>query len=88
MAEDIGADVPFFIIGRNRLCNRCGDIFEEIDSDKSNYIVIHPRIFNSTKAMFDKYDAANLDKKNMGIDKQNSFWSIFLNDNEQVKNFL
>ena len=29
----------------------------------------------------------NLDKKNMGIDKQNSFWSIFLNDNEQVKIF-
>ena len=26
-------------------------------------------------------------KKNMGIDKQNSFWSIFLNDNEQVKIF-
>ena len=23
----------------------------------------------------------------MGIDKQNSFWSIFLNDNEQVKIF-
>ena len=87
IGRDIGADVPFFIIGRNACATGVGDIFEEIDSDKSNYIVIHPRIFNSTKAMFDKYDAANLDKKNMGIDKQNSFWSIFLNDNEQVKIF-
>ena len=87
IGRDIGADVPFFIIGRNACATGVGDIIEEVESDKSDYIVIHPRIFNSTKAMFDKYDAANLDKKNMGIDKQNSFWSIFLNDNEQVKIF-
>jgi 4-diphosphocytidyl-2-C-methyl-D-erythritol kinase len=87
IGRDIGADIPFFIIGRNAYAKGIGDIFEEIDSDTSNYIVIHPGIFNSTKTMFDKYDATNLNKKNMEIDKQNSFWSIFLHDNEQVKIF-
>ena len=36
-----------------------GDIIKEVDSDISNYIVIDPLIFNSTKAMFAEYSINN-----------------------------
>ena len=43
---------PSSLLVRNACATGVGDIFEEIDSDISNYIVIDPLIFNSTKAMF------------------------------------
>lgn len=83
----IGADVPFFINGKNADVSGAGDIIQQIDSDISNYIVIDPLIFNSTKSMFAKYSITDSHGNNVSSYQQNSFWSIFLDANKQVKKF-
>ena len=83
----VGADVPFFINGKNAHAFGVGDIIKEVDSDMSNYIVIDPLIFNSTKAMFAEYSVNNSYDSNNNTYQQNSFWNIFLDANKQVKNF-
>jgi 4-diphosphocytidyl-2-C-methyl-D-erythritol kinase len=85
--RNIGADVPLFLNCKNVLAKGIGDIFQEKNSDTSNYIIVDPKIFNSTKKMFSDYDKSLKDQKNLFKDDQNSFWGIFLKNNKQIEDF-
>ncbi len=86
-AKEIGADVPFFMFGKNAKATGIGEKLKYSESIDSNILIIHPEINNSTKIMFNLYDQSS--KKNVQIPnfRQNSFWSIFLNSEETVKDF-
>lgn len=84
IGNGLGADVPFFINGINAHAKGIGNIFKEKLSDTSNYVVMVPNIFNSTKKMFSLYSESNLkDFKN----HQNSFWAIFIKNNKEIEDF-
>ncbi|MBN3859410.1 4-(cytidine 5'-diphospho)-2-C-methyl-D-erythritol kinase [Neisseriaceae bacterium PsAf] len=48
----LGADVPFFILGKNALVSGIGEILKPIQLEKSYYVVIFPNIHISTKKFF------------------------------------
>ena len=86
-AKEIGADVPFFIFGKNAKAKGIGEKLKYIESINSNILIIDPEINNSTKIMFDQYDQSS--KKNVQLSnfRQNSFWSIFLSNEKTVRDF-
>ena len=88
IASSIGADVPFFLFGKNAIGEGIGDKLEEIDVITKKILVITPSIHSSTKEMFNLYDKSKNSIKNITLDKQNSFWSIFLNQNPSIEKFI
>jgi 4-diphosphocytidyl-2-C-methyl-D-erythritol kinase len=87
IGKQIGADVPFFINCKNAFASGIGDIFQEKKSDISKYIIIDPKIFNSTQKMFSDYEESKKNKNELLEDDQNSFWGIFLKSNKEVRDF-
>ena len=87
IGKTIGADVPFFIYCTNAFASGIGDIFQEKESDISKYIIIDPKIFNSTQKMFSDYEKLKKNKNEFLKDDQNSFWGIFLKSNREVEDF-
>ena len=87
IGRTIGADVPFFINCKNAFASGIGDIFQEKKSDISKYIIIDPKIFNSTQKMFSDYEESKKNKNELLEDDQNSFWGIFLKSNKEVEDF-
>jgi len=86
IGKKIGADVPFFIFGRNALAKGIGDKLEEVKCVSKKFLVISPNIHSSTKDMFLKWDSLNEQmllshpRKN-----ENSFLEIFLQQQPEVK---
>jgi len=87
IGRTIGADVPFFINCKNAFASGIGDIFQEKESDISKYIIIDPKIFNSTQKMFSDYEKSKKNKNELLEDNQNSFWGIFIKSNREVEDF-
>ncbi len=87
IGRTIGADVPFFINCKNVFASGIGDIFQEKESEISKYIIIDPKIFNSTQKMFSDYEKSKKIKNELFENDQNSFWGIFLKSNKQVEDF-
>ena len=87
IGRTIGADVPFFINCKNAFASGVGDIFQEKKSDISKYIIIDPKIFNSTQKMFSDYEESKKNKNELLEDNQNSFWGIFIKSNREVEDF-
>jgi len=87
IGKRIGADVPFFINCKNAFASGIGDVLQEKESDTSKYIIIDPKIFNSTKKMFSDYESFKKDKNELISNYQNSFWGIFLKENKEVEIF-
>ena len=87
IGKEIGADVPFFIFGKNALAKGIGEMLEKTETIKNNILIIDPQIHNSSKKMFSLYDSWV--KDNEYIDKylQNSFWGIFIKENHIIKKF-
>ena len=52
IGKKIGADVPFFIFGRNALAKGIGDKLEEVKCESKKFLVISPNIHSSTRDMF------------------------------------
>ena len=59
IGKDLGADVPFFINGKNAFVSGIGDKFELKKSEKSKYVLISPNINISTREMFEYYSNNN-----------------------------
>ena len=87
IGRGIGADVPFFLNCKNVLASGIGDVFKDKDSDVSKYVLVNPKIFNSTKQMFLLYEQARKNANEFLTDNQNSFWGVFLHNNKQVEDF-
>jgi 4-diphosphocytidyl-2-C-methyl-D-erythritol kinase len=90
IGKKLGADVPFFIFGKNAHATGIGEkLIEEKELIQMKYLLLFPQIHSSTKDLFLKWD--NLDKKNQQLitqSEENSFLPIFLdNDAEIKKNF-
>ena len=56
IGKEIGADVPFFIYGKNSLAKGIGEKLKDTSSIKDKILLIKPNIHNSTKKMFDELD--------------------------------
>ena len=83
----MGADVPFFIKGKNAFAGGIGDIFDPRDSISEKVVIIDPMIFNSSKEMFDEYDSWKIGNTDALISEQNSFWNVFIEKNKSIKEF-
>ena len=82
IGKDLGADVPFFIHGKNALAKGVGDIFFDLEFSNKNYLLICPNISVSTKEMFTRL---NIDELKM--DQQNSFLDILLREHKSIEDF-
>ncbi len=87
IASSIGADVPFFVFGKNAIGEGTGDRLKETDMTTKNILVVTPNIHSSTKKMFNLFEKSKNNKKSI-LDNQNSFWSVYLNHNPSIKEFI
>ena len=83
-AKSIGADVPFFLFGKNAYAKGIGDVLKFKDSISGNILIIDPKIFISSKEMYKKFDELKFYKNHKS---KNDFLEIFLNENNEVADF-
>ncbi|MDA9750790.1 4-(cytidine 5'-diphospho)-2-C-methyl-D-erythritol kinase [Gammaproteobacteria bacterium] len=78
LGAELGADIPFFISGKNANVSGFGEILSPCDSINSKILLIYPNIHVSTKEMFDELQAQRIIQVNEKIsDKHNDFQDIF-----------
>jgi len=87
IGKKIGADVPFFLYGKNAKAKGIGDQFELNDPIEEKILLIDPRINNPSGEMFHLLDLWRENNKEKSNDTQNSFWDIFLNQNKEIEEF-
>ena len=86
---ELGADVPFFIFGKNAIASGVGDKFHEIKCSKNSFLVLSPNIHSSTKDMFMKWDELNAQNAlQLSMADENAFAQIFLDQHKEVRKFL
>ena len=90
IGKKLGADIPFFIFGKNAHATGIGEkLIEKKELIQMKYLLLFPQIHSSTKDLFLQWD--NLNKKTQQLiaqSEENSFLPIFLdNDAEIKKNF-
>ena len=82
----LGADVPFFVAGKNAIASGIGEQLSEINSETKKFLVVSPPIHSSTQEMFQIWD--ELHEQNMlqsTAEDENSFLQIFLQRHLEVK---
>ena len=85
IGEELGADVPFFIFGKNAIATGIGEVLEEVHCMNSKFLIISPNIHTSTKEMFaewDELDVLNSPQNLQGYN--NSFLPLFLSKNTDL----
>ena len=87
IGKKVGADVPFFIFGKNAHASGIGDVLVEAkSSSKKKYLLLFPQIHSSTKELFSQWDKLSLDSQNKILkNEENSFLPLFLQNNRDVK---
>jgi len=87
LGEKLGADVPFFIFGKNAFASGIGEILSEDSKNIDNkYLLLFPQIHSSTKELFSKWDGLNKSAQKSLLDnEENSFLPIFLDQNQDIK---
>jgi 4-diphosphocytidyl-2-C-methyl-D-erythritol kinase len=87
LGEKLGADVPFFIFGKNAFASGIGEILSEDSKNiDDKYLLLFPQIHSSTKELFSKWDGLNKSAQKSLLDnEENSFLPIFLDQNREVK---
>ena len=87
LGEKLGADVPFFVFGKNAFASGIGEILSEDSKNIDNkYLLLFPQIHSSTKELFSKWDGLNKSAQKSLLDnEENSFLPIFLDQNREVK---
>ena len=90
LGEKLGADVPFFIFGKNAFASGIGEILvEEHKHIDDKYLLLFPQIHSSTKELFSKWDSLNpSDQESILINEENSFLPIFLDQNQDIKSIF
>jgi 4-diphosphocytidyl-2-C-methyl-D-erythritol kinase len=90
LGEKLGADVPFFIFGKNAFASGIGEILvEEHKHIDDKYLLLFPQIHSSTKEFFSKWDSLNKsDQESILINEENSFLPIFLDQNQDIKSIF
>ena len=87
IGKKVGADVPFFIFGKNAHASGTGDILIEAkSSSKKKYLLLFPQIHSSTKELFSQWDKLSMDSQNKILkNEENSFLPLFLQNNRDVQ---
>ena len=90
LGEKLGADVPFFIFGKNAFASGIGEILvEEHKHIDDKYLLLFPQIHSSTKELFSIWDSLNKsDQESILINEENSFLPIFLDQNQDIKSIF
>ena len=89
LGAELGADIPFFINGKNANVSGFGEILSPCDSINSKILLIYPNIHVSTKEMFDKLQVQRRIQGNEKIsDKHNDFQDIFNKKFPVISNFF
>ncbi len=88
IAATIGADVPFFVYGKNAFGEGIGEKLKEVDVISDKILIFNPNIHCSTKKMFSLHDKFLKNNKNISLSNQNHFWNIYLDKNPNIKNFI
>ena len=90
LGEKLGADVPFFIFGKNAFASGIGEILvEEHKHIDDKYLLLFPQIHSSTKELFSKWDDLNESAQELIlINEENSFLPIFLDQNQDIKSIF
>ena len=83
-AKDIGADVPFFLFGKNAYAKGIGDVLKFKEPISGNILIIDPKIFISSEEMYKKFDELKFYKNHKS---KNDFLEIYLNENNEVADF-
>jgi len=83
-AKSIGADVPFFLFGKNAYAKGIGDVLKYKESISGNILIIDPKIFISSEEMYKKFDELKFYKNHKS---KNDFLEIYLNENNEVADF-
>ena len=84
----IGADVPFFVYGKNAFGEGIGEKIKEVDVISDKILIFNPNIHCSTKKMFSLHDKFLKNNKNISLSNQNHFWNIYLDKNPDIKDFI
>ena len=84
----VGADVPFFVYGKNAFGEGIGEKLKEVDAIPDKILIFNPNIQCSTKKMFSLYDKFLKNNKNISLSNQNHFWNIYLDKNPNIKDFI
>ena len=87
IGKKVGADVPFFIFGKNAHASGIGDVLVEAkSSSKKKYLLLFPQICSSTKELFSQWDKLSADSQNEILqNEKNSFLPLFLQNNQDIK---
>ena len=87
IGKKVGADVPFFIFGKNAHASGTGDVLIEAKiSSEKKYLLLFPQIHSSTKELFSQWDKLSTDSQNKILEEEeNSFLPLFLENNIDVK---
>ena len=87
IGKKVGADVPFFIFGKNAHASGIGDVLIEAKSStKKKYLLLFPQIHSSTKELFSQWDKLSADSQNKILkNEENSFLPLFLQNNPDVE---
>jgi 4-diphosphocytidyl-2-C-methyl-D-erythritol kinase len=87
LGEKLGADVPFFIFGKNAYASGIGEMLvEENKNIDKKYLLLFPQIHSSTKELFSKWDdLSKSDQESILMSEENSFLPIFLAHNQDIK---
>ena len=82
----LGADVPFFVLGKNAIATGIGEQLSEVISETNKFLVISPPIHSSTHEMFQTWDELHeQDMLPLSIEDENPFLQIFLQKNPEIK---
>lgn len=87
IGRSLGADVPFFIYGKNAHASGIGDKFTENKIvSKEKYLLLHPNIHSATKEMFLQWDGLNdANQQSILSNERNSFLPLFLKNHYEVQ---
>jgi 4-diphosphocytidyl-2-C-methyl-D-erythritol kinase len=87
IGKKLGADVPFFIFGKNAHASGEGEVLiEDQNLSKKRYLLLFPQIHSSTKKLFSQWDELDKGSQERILEnEENSFLPLFLQNNQNVK---
>ena len=86
IGKKVGADVPFFIFGKNAHASGTGDVLTEAKSSSKKYLLLFPQIHSSTKELFNQWDGLSKNSQNRILkNEENTFLPLFLQNNQGIK---
>ena len=84
IAAKIGADIPFFMHGKNAYVYGFGNHLAKSKNYNHRLLIIYPNLYLSTAMMFNEFDKANINKRNL----KNDFMYIFEKNYSEVYSFF